>query len=877
LIGKTLAHYEITAKIGEGGMGEVYRARDAKLDRDVALKILPREMSGDRERSARFEREARTLASLQHANIASIYGYEEVEGVRFLAMELVEGEDLSERLGRGALSIDEVLQIALQIAIGLEAAHERNIVHRDLKPANVKIASDGVVKILDFGLARAYTGDPDDQSNPALSPTITAAMTQAGTILGTAAYMSPEQARGRNVDKRTDIWAFGVMVYEMLTGKRLYDGETVTDILGAIVHSQPDLDLLPPKVPARVKDLLARCLTSELPDRLRDIGEARIVLSSPGRPSAETAAAPATTGGRTWMVVSGALAVFALAMGFMWLSAGAPEPQVIQASIAVPAEHAIVATGLRGGSLRVSPDGTAIVFLAQHEGRQQVWVRAFSEREARPVPGTEGGHRPFWSPDGRSIGFFADGYLRRVSVSGGAPLTIAPASNGRGAVWMKTGQIVFAPSPNSPLFVVPAAGGQPRQITDAGSRSHREPRWLPVEGRFLYIDNVGGGEWLMWVGSLNGDPPIELGRSGGGVEYADGRLLYLQGRTLVAQPFDLDAMKLVGEPAPLAEHIIRDPNFGIGVFSVAPGGTLCYQAGSLAGGQIVWMGRDGSRLGVQGQRAEYDEVSISPDGTTLASIINDVDGKSDIWLIDIETDARQRFTFSADDAPIRRAEVRWSPDGKFLVYALESDSSTAITMKRVDGTGGEETLLEITGENLWPYDVSSDGQWVVYGRQDDSGQEDLFIIPTSGEGESQALFRTPYDEWPGLISPNQRWIAVDSDETGRREVYVIPFPSGSGRWQVSRNGGRFPQWSADGTEMFFVSVDGSMMAATVETDGDVFRSGEPRQLFEYLASPGGLGSYDVHPSGDRFALVEQSAQFAPISLFKHWDKALEGR
>jgi len=304
MIGRTLAHYEVTAKIGEGGMGEVYRARDTKLDRDVALKILPRELSGDRERSARFEREARTLASLQHANIASIYGYEDVDGIRFLAMELVEGEDLAERLERGALSMDEALGFALQIAVGLEAAHERNIVHRDLKPANVKVGPDGIVKILDFGLARAYTGDPDDGSNPALSPTITAAMTQAGTILGTAAYMSPEQARGRAVDKRSDIWAFGVMVYEMLTGSRLYDGETTTDILGAIVLSRPDIERLPKKVPARVKAMLTRCLTPELPDRLRDIGEARIVLSNPGAPATAGAQPIAAGSNRRWMVAS---------------------------------------------------------------------------------------------------------------------------------------------------------------------------------------------------------------------------------------------------------------------------------------------------------------------------------------------------------------------------------------------------------------------------------------------------------------------------------------------------------------------------------------------------------------------------------------------
>jgi Tol biopolymer transport system component/tRNA A-37 threonylcarbamoyl transferase component Bud32 len=878
MIGRTLAHYEVTAKIGEGGMGEVYRARDTKLDRDVALKILPRELSGDRERSARFEREARTLASLQHANIASIYGYENIDGVRFLAMELVEGEDLAERLERGALSMDEALGFALQIAVGLEAAHERNIVHRDLKPANVKVGADGIVKILDFGLARAYTGDPDDGSDPALSPTITAAMTQAGTILGTAAYMSPEQARGRAVDKRSDIWAFGVMVYEMLTGSRLYDGETTTDILGAIVLSRPDIELLPKKVPARVKAMLARCLTPELPDRLRDIGEARIVLSNPGAPAATEGTQPIPAGSnRLWMMACVVTTVLAAALGFAWWTADAPTATVIQASINVPEDHAIVATGLRGGSLRVSPDGESIVFVAQQAGRQQIWIRALSEREGHPVQGTDGGHRPFWSPDSRSIGFFVDGNLRRVSVSGGAPLTIAPASNGRGGVWLENGQIVFAPGPNSALFAVSAGGGQPRAVTEPGPRSHREPRWLPVDGHFLYLDNVGGGEWLMCIGNTDGAPQIELGRSNGGVEYASGRILYLQGRTLVAHPLDLGSKQLTGEPSPLAERVIRDPNFGIGVFSVAQNGILCYQAGTTSGGQLVWMDREGNEIGVQGERAEYDEVALSDDGSTIATIINDSDGKSDVWLIDVERDTQRRFTFTADDAALRRAEVKWSGDGEFLVYSVETDSNTTIGMKRTDGGSPEEMLLEAEGWNIWPYDVSADSEWVLFGLQNESGNEDLWIVPTSGEGDQRPLFETPFDEWPGSISPDQRWLAVDSDETGRREIYVIPFPDGGGRWQVSRDGGRFPRWNGAGDELYYIDMDGALMAVSVEPAGGVFRATEPEVLFRANLYAGSFGVYDVHPSGERFLILEQSAQYAPISLFANWEGALEGR
>ena len=877
MIGKKLAHYEITGLLGKGGMGEVYRAHDTTLGRDVALKILPLEVSADPERAARFEREARTLASLQHTNIASIYGYEEVDGVRFLAMELIEGEDLAQRLEQGRIPTDEALRIAQQIAIGLEAAHEKNIVHRDLKPANVKVDREGTVKILDFGLARAYAGDGSDTQDLQTSPTITAAMTQAGMILGTAAYMSPEQARGKSIDKRSDIWSFGVMLYEMLTGTQMYRGETVTDILGAIVHSDPDLTALPSDAPPKLRKLLERCLTPDSSDRLRDIGEARYALQHLDQPEALVTPATAAKPNRAWAIACLLLLIVVAGMSLVLLRSPRPSQPVLQASIALPEGHQLLTTGPLGGSVRVAPDGRSIAFVAQQDGKRQIWVRSFDESEGHPVQGTEGGHRPFWSPDGRSLGFFVQGQLRRVSVSGGAPLTIASATDGRGAAWLSDGTIVFAPNPGSALYAVSAGGGQTRQVTDATQYTHREPRVLPDGRHFLYLENRGGGLWQVSVGSTEDDTLISVVATGGGAEYADGRLLFLQGRTLVAQPFDTGSFQLTGEPTPLAEGIVRDSNYGVGVFSASDDGVLVYQAGGAAGAQLQWMDRDGNELDVLGDPGAYSQVSLSPDARTAAVLIDELDGKSDLWLIDVERGNRQRFTFTPDESAMRRSDPIWSPDGKIVVFSLEYDGHTTMYKKRTDGSSQEELLLDVQGMDVWPYDISPNGQWVVYGQEDETSNEDLWVVSLSGDPEPRALFETPFDEWPGRFSPDGRWLAFDSDETGRREIYVIPFPERGGKWQVSREGGRYPRWSEDGRELYYVDLEGGITAVSINTSGESLSSGHPTKLFQANLNLGSFGAYDVDLENDRFLILQPTAQDAPISLYLNWKLALDAR
>jgi Tol biopolymer transport system component len=877
MIGKKLAHYEILAKIGEGGMGEVFRARDTHLSREVAIKILPTEVAGNPERAARFEREAVTLASLQHPNIASIYGYEQAEGMRFLVMELVEGEDLAVRLQRGALPVDEVVHIAGQMALGLEAAHERGIVHRDLKPANVRIDPEGTVKILDFGLARAYSGDFSSELDVQASPTITAAMTMAGVILGTAAYMSPEQARGKRVDKRSDIWAFGVILYEMFLGSRLYSGETVTDILGAIVHGEPDLRVLPDGIPTGLRALIKRCLTPEAQDRLRDIGEARYALANLDATGSETAGTGKAGGsGRGWLVASLVLLLVVAGLTTLLLRPGPASP-VLQASIALPTGSVLRSLGSTGGAMRFSPDGQSLAFVVQSSGKQQIWVRTLSEREGHPVQGTEGGHRPFWSPDGKSLGFFAAGSVRRVSVSGGAPLTIAPASDGRGGCWLADGTIIFTPTPDSGLFGVAAAGGEPRPVTEKGKYSHREPRVVGDDGDFLFLENRYGAVWVVYLGHADGRPQRELTQTNGGAEYAAGHLLYLRGTNLVVQPCDIGSGQLSGEAVPLAERIVRDPDFGIGAFSVSGHGDLAYQTDRGVGSQLTFFDRAGRKLAEVGDPGGYTQVSLSPDNQRIVSLVDDAEGDSDFWIISAENGSRQRFTFTASNSGVRRSQPVWTPDGSRIYYSREQDGTATIYMKRTDGGGAEEKVLEIPERQIWPYDISRDGQWLLFGHEGEDSNEDLWIYPLAGDGEPRPLFETPFDEWPGSISPDGRWLALDSDESGRREIYVIPFPDGGGKWQISRSGGRFPKWSADGTELFFQDPEGGIQAVAMDGSDDKLVTSEPKRLFQSFVMSGTMGDFAACRAGDRFLVVEQSAQEAPISLFLNWMDALATR
>ena len=486
---------------------------------------------------------------------------------------------------------------------------------------------------------------------------------------------------------------------------------------------------------------------------------------------------------------------------------------MVQAAIRLPSGSVLRSLGSLGGAMRFSPDGLSLAFVAQTEGKQQIWVRTLAEREGHPVQGTEGGHRPFWSPDGKSLGFFAMGSMRRVAVSGGAPLTIAPATDGRGGCWLADGTIVYAPNPGSGLFAVSAAGGDPRPVTDPGKYSHREPRVVGDGQDFLFLENRSGGVWMMCLGNTDGRAFRELTLTTGGAEYAGGHLIFLRGRTLVAQSCDLGSAQLSGEAAPIAEDIVRDADYGIGAFSVSWQGDLAYQTGRGVGSQLAFFDRAGKKLASIGEPGGYSQAALSPDGKRVALLVEEADGGSDFWIISTENGARQRFTFTAANAGTRRSQPVWSPDGRRLYYTIEEDGMVTILTKQTDGGGVEEKVLEIPDRHIWPYDVSPDGQWLLFGSEAEDSNEDLWIYPLAGNGEPRPLFETPFDEWPGTISPDGHWLALESDESGNREVYVIPFPDGGG--EVADLPGRwsFPEVERGGYGAVLQDPEGGIVAA----------------------------------------------------------------
>ena len=881
-----LLHYEIVEQIGEGGMGIVWKALDTTLQRDVAIKVLPDTVAASPERLARFEREAKVLASLNHPNIAAIHGLHQDAGNHFLVLELVEGEDLAARMSRGAIPVNEAITLAAQIAEALEAAHENQVIHRDLKPANVKLTPDGRIKVLDFGLAKVWAPDGTDTSL-SFSPTITAAMTQAGVILGTAAYMSPEQARGQEVDKRSDIWSFGVLVYEMLVGVQLFSGDTATDILGAIVHRRPEWDRLPESTPPGLVRLLKRCLTMELPERLRDIGEARYALAhlDDEVPAESVAPAEKTTTAWPWKA---AAALFLLLASILVVALVSKDTsrEVMQVTIEPPVGHRLVSTAERGGQVRISPDGRSLAFVAQDEnGVTQVWVRPLDSRDARPVPGTEGASRPFWSPDSQSLAFFSGGKLRRVSLEGGGVLTVADAPNGRGGDWNPDGIIVFAPNPGGTLSRVPAAGGQTVEVTSFAQEkkgresSHREPRFLPGGRHFLYLSQSSEiTDWKVYVGSVDGGAGHLVTTTPGGAVYAAGYLLTLQGTTLVAQEFDSDSFALSGDPMPVTENITLDPDFGIGVFSAGPGGLLAYESGSSLSSQFTWMSVEDEELQTVGPTDSYSQFDLSPDGTRVAVTIQESDGIRDLWIVDLKRGTRTRFTLSSREEPAEHGEPVWSPDGKWIAYVSNRSGHQEIYRKPADGIGKEELLLS-ADEDVWCYDWSPDGKYIVYGHAmvEHNNSEDLIAFPVSGEGDPIRITDTPFHEWPATFSPDGRWLAYDSPESGRREIYVVPFPGLEGRWQVSAEGGRYPRWSPDGARLYFWN-NGRLMAAPVQGSGGTLQVGA---VEEVLKMPWGSNwsSYGFNADGDEFLVLatEGGLGHTPISLFLNWQDELARR
>jgi eukaryotic-like serine/threonine-protein kinase len=866
-----LGPYEIAELIGKGGMGEVYRAHDPRTGRDVAIKI-----SADRF-SERFDREVRAVAALNHPNICTLYDV----GPNYLVMEYIEGE-----APKGPLPLEEALRIARQISDALEAAHEKGIVHRDLKPGNIKIKPDGTVKVLDFGLAKVGPASTSagPETGATQSPTISMAATQAGVILGTAAYMSPEQARGKTVDKRADIWAFGVVFHELLTGRKLFQGDDITDTLASVIKVEPKWGDIPPQA-AR---LLKSCLEKDPKNRLRDIGDVWKLLEDP----LAVPDSPAHPGGRTrgwlWPTLAALGLLSAAAVAGYFLTR--PAAPVLATRFLVDPPPETEFTEPFAGTA-ISPDGRYLVFSAgsQGQGPPPLWLRPLDSLAARPLPGTEGGNFPFWSPNSKSIAFFADGKLKRVDIAGGAPLVLCdtdiPGSN-LGGDWSRDGVILFGG--RGALYRVSASGGVPSILVKADASfqaGYAFPQFLPDGRHFLVLLKNTSGQ-VAYASSL--DRPqdrVQLLQADAKVLYeppAPGRpgyLLFLREQTLLAQPFDAAKLRLEGDPAPLAEDVAtRGRGNSRAAFWTSAAGLLLYRTGggsAFTKAKLHWIGRDGKRLADIAPEDTYGSMRLSPDEKRVAMGKLDSAGIDDSWVLDLARGVFTRFTFDPkrDTAPV------WSPDGRQIVFA--SDRSGAWELYRKDSNGaGQDQQLTSTPNGKRPLDWSRDGRYLLYFDQDPKTGIDIWALPdpgAAGEHKPVAVLQTPFNETDAYFSPDGKWIAYTSDESKRNEVYVMAFPPSGGKWQISAQGGSHPRWRADGKEIFYISADNKMMAEGIRTAATTVETGKPVELFPFVAGRNILSPYDVTADGQRFLVEEQasSAPSSPLIVVANWQAGLK--
>ena len=860
----TIAHYRIVSKLGEGGMGAVYRATDTKLNREVAIKVLPDSFAADPDRLARFSREAQVLASLNHPNIAAIYGVEE----RALVLELVEGPTLAGRIAQGPIPPSEALPLIHQLIDALEYAHEKGVVHRDLKPANVKITPDGRVKVLDFGLAKALGSDPE-AADPRSSPTLTMSATTAGMIMGTAGYMAPEQARGQNVDKRADIWAFGAVVYEMLTGEQLFAGPTVSDSLAAVLTREPDWK----RVPVEARKLVRLCLVKDAKLRLRDIGDGRIPLADGASYSAPPVAPPAKSSRLPWIVAAAGLCA-ALVAGLAWLRRPVEDARMVQL-MALPPEKA----SLSNYPPMVSPDGRHIAFTAMTEGLMRIWLRDLDAAAPHPLPGSED-VRPtggiFWSPDSRFLGFFAGGKLKRMDIAGGPAVAICDAENARGGSWSSRDVIVFTPTVSNRLLRVPAAGGSPEPVTELdpalSETTHRWPWFLPDGRHFLYLGrSLDAENSAIWVGDLDSKMRRPLVKAMSNAAYdPGGYVLFMRDQTLVGQPFDVSRLELSGDPFPVFQPVDYNTSPAtIGSFSVSGTSVLAfYSGGGSENWRLTWHDRAGKPVGTVGQSGRMNRFSVSPDGRTVATDRADPRSAQDyqIWLDDAARGDESRFTVDARDV----LDPIWSPDGRHILFSSRRPGHNRLLVKPANGAGKEDVLVESTAL-LSVTDWSRDGKYAIYQASRTSTKSDIWAIPNplgpAADRKPFAVVQSEAIEREGRLSPDGKWLAYQSDENRGWEVYVRSFPENEGKWQVSTSGGSWPVWNRDGKELFYISADRKVMSVGVKSGG-TFEFGSPKALFDYsgAASLAGTSPFDVSPDGKRFLLLDSADAAATPTL-----------
>jgi serine/threonine protein kinase len=873
VIGSSLSHFKITAKLGEGGMGEVYRAEDSKLGREVAIKVLPESVANDVERLARFQREAKVLASLNHPNIAGIYQVEEDDGVHFLVMELVEGEDLKERLDRGALPYSSVQPLALQIAEALEVAHEKGIIHRDLKPANIKVTPEGQVKVLDFGLAKAL--DPAIKSNAelSLSPTLTAQMTQAGVLMGTAAYMSPEQARGEEVGKQADIWAFGAVIYELLSKKMAFPGTTVTDVMAAVVAQEPDWDALPSETPGTAREMLRLCLTKDPRQRVHDIADARLILTSSLAPESDGQAESAS---RAWTQILpwGLAALLAVIAGYLALSGSSQQETsatVQRFSINLPAEVYVAENEI----MALSPDGSKLVFVGIENGVMKLILREIGSLKVTALPGTESSKNPFFSPDGESIGFTRDDAdeMHTLSLATGRASMVTKADWGAGS-WGPDDSIVYTPYYTSGLHRIPVSGGTPEELTrpdlEEGELGHFWPQHLPGGGSVIFT-NFLVPETRSKIEALDlasGETKTLVENGVWGRYAPTGHLLFVRDQTMMAVRLDVERLEISGIPVPVLADVMPELGQGDIPAALTQNGTLAFVPGVLMNPQrqLVWVDRQGRETPFP-ETHRYKHPSISPDGTRIALTIEDKGW--DLWALELGRNTLSRLSFE----PNTQFGAIWMPNGNEILYA-QDDPPYNIYRRSADGTGSAEALVTSPVDNE-VRSVSPDGQYLLYNHNVNDTRQDIWLRTLTGEAQTEPWLATPFNEIFGVFSPDGNWIAYASDETGRHEVYVNRFQDRGRKLQVSLKGGSRPRWSRDGKELFF--RDGPRMMAVEVVMGDSISVGEPFELFTGLYMAGSQKwDYDVAPDG-RFIMIKTPDEDRPreISVVLNWLQELE--
>jgi Tol biopolymer transport system component/predicted Ser/Thr protein kinase len=886
LPGRRLGPYEILSAIGAGGMGEVYKARDTRLDRIVAIKVLPAHLADRADLRERFEREAKTIASLNHPHICTLYDTGHQDGIDFLVMEYLEGETLAQKLQKGPLPIQQVLQYAIEIADALDKAHRKGITHRDLKPGNIMLTKSGT-KLLDFGLAKLKQEVAPANVSFSELPTAKDPLTAQGTLLGTLQYMSPEQLEGKEADARTDIFAIGVVVYEMATGKRAFEGKTHASVIGAILKDDPTpISSLQPMTPPALDRLMKKCLAKDPEERWQNAHDlvSELRWTTEGGSQAGLVPTGAAKGirvlGRRALILSvvALLLVAGISSLVAWNLKPSPLQLVSRTVINLPSGQQLAGL-VNGLAVALSPDGTRLAYVARQDGTQQLYLRALDSLEAKPIPGTDGAVNPFFSPDGQWVGFFAGGKLKKVSVGGGAAITLGDAVEPRGASWGSKGMIAFAPSASGRLQQLPDTGGTPQSLTrlEKGEVSHRWPEFLPGGKAVLFADGTSGFSFAnaqVVVQLLGAGERRDLIQAGTHPRYApSGHLVYAQGGTLMAVPFDPQRLTATGAAVPVLESVLQSTTNGDAQYSISATGTLVYVPGGVQSAQskLVWVSRNGAEQPLAVPAHAYQSPRLSPDGRRVTVGIQEQEAQ--VWLYDLSRDTLTRLTFEGNGNVV----TSWTPDGKRIAFSSIKEGPQNLFWQLADGSGGLERLTTSEYTQI-PMSWSPDGRLLAFIEVNPTTGYDIWMLRLS-DRKALPFLRTPFNESVPRFSPDGRWLAYISNESGRFEIYMQPYPGPGGKWQISTEGGTEPVWNPNGRELFYRSGN-KMMAVDIATQPS-FAAGKPRMLFagQYEPTPFTNPNYDVSPDGQRFLMLKpnEQAEVAPtqINVVLNWFEELK--